>query len=236
MRLISLYLKAIIARIKRIRRKNKRSHFTSDLHFGHANVILYCDRPFKNTKQMDKFLIFQWNCYVAPQDEVYVLGDFALNRNALSVIGPKLNGKKFLISGNHDKTFLKRDSKNKHAAADTKKAVDAGWVVTQQIEVETMGGLKIIMTHLPPKKEGMTQYDERYMNERIDPDEKALHLHGHLHGKYRKRGNLIDVGWDAWQRPITMKEVIDVFHDDELYIASPLENFNKKRQQSEQAT
>ena len=36
-------------------------YFTSDLHFGHANVIGLCSRPFADVEQMDRALIENWN-------------------------------------------------------------------------------------------------------------------------------------------------------------------------------
>jgi calcineurin-like phosphoesterase family protein len=235
-KLIYLYVQAVAARIKRHFRKNNLSWFCSDYHFGHAAIIGYCDRPFRNVKSMDRFLLFQWNCYIGPKDTVYFLGDFALNRQALSTIGPKLNGRKFLVSGNHDKTFLKKESKNKNAAGDINKAVAAGWTVTQKIELGAVRDgeeLRIIMTHLPPKHIELTAYDQRFLNERIDHDPKALHLHGHLHGKYTKKGNAIDVGWDSFRRPVTLKEIMNVFQDERQYIASPIEAFNNWRRENE---
>lgn len=49
--------------------------FTSDLHFGHANVIRFDNRPFATVEEMDAELIRRWNDKVAKGDLVYVLGD-----------------------------------------------------------------------------------------------------------------------------------------------------------------
>ena len=50
--------------------------FTSDLHFGHENVLKMDNRPFKTVDEMDAELIKRWNKKVNKGDIVYVLGDF----------------------------------------------------------------------------------------------------------------------------------------------------------------
>ena len=49
--------------------------FTSDLHFGHTNVITLDKRPFSSVEEMDEELIKRWNKKVGKGDLVYVLGD-----------------------------------------------------------------------------------------------------------------------------------------------------------------
>ena len=65
--------------------------FTGDLHFGHANVIAFDNRPFKTVEEMDAELIRRWNSKVGKGDLTYVLGDMiwkARNDDA-----PELNQK-----------------------------------------------------------------------------------------------------------------------------------------------
>ena len=81
-------------------------YFISDLHFGHENIIKYCNRPFDSTAEMDEELIKKWNEKVKPEDTVYVLGDIALSKFKVDLI-VRLNGKKHLIIGNHDYHNLK---------------------------------------------------------------------------------------------------------------------------------
>jgi len=51
-------------------------HFiTADTHFGHANIIKYCQRPFKDVEAMDKALIRSWNERVKPEDTVFKKND-----------------------------------------------------------------------------------------------------------------------------------------------------------------
>ena len=76
----------------------------ADLHFGHENIIKYCNRPFKDVTHMNETIIANWNNKVSSGDLVYILGDFSMKfdmektKNLLN----RLNGRKVLIMGNHD--------------------------------------------------------------------------------------------------------------------------------------
>lgn len=77
--------------------------FTSDTHFGHKNIIRFCNRPWKTSEEMDEALITNWNSVVKPDDIVFHLGDFAFASNGgWKRIIQRLNGHIFLIVGNHD--------------------------------------------------------------------------------------------------------------------------------------
>ena len=81
----------------------EKTFFTSDTHFGHANIIRLCNRPFKDVEEMNEKLIENWNKVVPEDGTVFHLGDFAFGGSALwnSVI-PRLNGQIYLIIGNHE--------------------------------------------------------------------------------------------------------------------------------------
>lgn len=82
-------------------------YLIGDPHFGHGNIIRYCNRPFTSVEEMNETLIKNWNSVVGKQDIVYVLGDFALcGKNSIIEITQKLNGRKRLILGNHDGASL----------------------------------------------------------------------------------------------------------------------------------
>ena len=77
--------------------------FTADTHFGHAAMIRYENRPFKDTKDMEQKLTKNWNAVVSPEDMVFVLGDFAEgDKVEVTRLCESLNGQKVLILGNHD--------------------------------------------------------------------------------------------------------------------------------------
>ena len=79
---------------------------TADPHFGHNNIIEYCNRPFKSVKEMDNCLITNWNDIVSKSDDIYVLGDLFMKRKSdrhyIEKVLKKLNGRIHLILGNHD--------------------------------------------------------------------------------------------------------------------------------------
>ena len=77
-----------------------------DSHFGHANIIKYCNRPFASVEEMNTEMISRWNKVVATGDTVYHLGDFSFYTGhkweQARKICQQLNGFKILIRGNHD--------------------------------------------------------------------------------------------------------------------------------------
>lgn len=88
--------------------------FTSDHHFGHENIIKFCNRPFENVREMNEQLIERWNEKIEPNDHVYHLGDFGLTyKENLATILDQLNGKKYLIVGNHESAALQNKGKFK---------------------------------------------------------------------------------------------------------------------------
>lgn len=50
-------------------------YFIADTHFGHANVIRFCDRPFKDVNEMDSVMMANWNARVDDCDHIYIIGD-----------------------------------------------------------------------------------------------------------------------------------------------------------------
>lgn len=77
--------------------------FISDLHFGHSNALRFDHRPFETIEEHDSELIRRWNASVGKNDEVYILGDVSWRNPSIAADTMKqLNGRKYLIAGNHD--------------------------------------------------------------------------------------------------------------------------------------
>jgi calcineurin-like phosphoesterase family protein len=83
-----------------------RAWVVADHHFGHRNIIKYCDRPWTDENKMDEDLIKLHNSVVAPDDVVYFLGDMTMKQSDrvgwLQKIVGRMHGTKHLIFGNHD--------------------------------------------------------------------------------------------------------------------------------------
>lgn len=72
--------------------------FIADMHFDDDNIRRYENRPFETVQEMNDAIVKNWNDAVEEGDEVYIIGDIG-NEDYIK----KLNGKKYLVKGNHDK-------------------------------------------------------------------------------------------------------------------------------------
>lgn len=83
--------------------------FTSDTHFGDERALRLSSRPFQDVEEMDNELIRRWNETVPEDGIVFHLGDFGFGTYQRGhEILRKLNGRKYLILGNHDQQTICR--------------------------------------------------------------------------------------------------------------------------------
>lgn len=153
--------------------------FTADPHFGHANIIKYCNRPFADVDEMDDALIRNWNSCVKKDEHVYVLGDFSFAppQNYF----PLLNGHKHLIIGNHDQKRVK--------------ALEKLFVWCKYYHE-----LRHLKQHIVLMHYGMRVWNRHHHG--------SWHLYGHSHGTLPSHGLSIDVGVDAHNYyPVSFSEV-----------------------------
>lgn len=182
--------------------------FSSDQHFGHANIIKYCNRPFADVDDMRRVLTEKWNEKVGPRDRVYVLGDFAFgNLSFYERILKSLNGEKYLIRGNHDR-------------GNTGKLEGVGFRCVLSELLYQLGPHLVIMSHYPYAADPM----EERINQRSDgetfvdkfagrrPKDKGNYLlHGHVHTAWKKKGRCINVGVDRWgYAPVSEGELVEL--------------------------
>ncbi|MBR5805558.1 MAG: metallophosphoesterase [Oscillospiraceae bacterium] len=76
----------------------------ADTHLGDDIIIKLENRPFKNSKEQTDSIVEKWNSVVNEDDIVYVVGDFLhIGCDSYHMEqAKKLNGKKYLVRGNHD--------------------------------------------------------------------------------------------------------------------------------------
>lgn len=106
------------------RKRNRRTWLIADTHFGHAKILDYEARPWGNISDHDEALVENWNSVVSEGDTVWHLGDFVLVQRSpeqvaqdilngisgtqnqaahIASILPRLNGRKRIVCGNHDR-------------------------------------------------------------------------------------------------------------------------------------
>ena len=163
--------------------------WTADLHFGHQNIIKYCNRPFSSVEEMDESLIKKWNQKVQPADTVWIIGDFAFaNKERMLEILLRLNGIKKLVPGNHDGALLKSEECCRQFAE-----------IHHGIHEIKIGSQFIVMCHYP-----LMSWNRSFHG--------SYHLHGHTHGgiKFDEKYRRLDVGVDVSSdfSPISFQEIV----------------------------
>lgn len=188
--------------------------FTSDLHFGHAAILRFADRPWWHVEEMNRGLIERWNYHVNDDDTVYVLGDFAMGDRSMNVtFAGKLAGHKYLVSGNHDhcwwggkKTW--REWIPLYANYFNILNSEPGPLTVDYPMEDRM----LELCHFP-RVDANDRYDERYKTWRPDKDGKNWLLHGHTHSKekIRQDARQIHVGTDAWDyAPVALEQLLEL--------------------------
>lgn len=182
---------------------------TSDLHLGHDFVARL--RGFDDHQDHDTTIARNWDRRVQPGDQVWVLGDVAMNGWAA-----RLNwftqrpGTKHLVLGNHDRAHpLHRSA---HAHLRTYLEVFETVQVAAQLRHR---GRSLLLSHFPYGGEGetRTEHEDRYTQWRLR-DEGGVLLHGHVHDTVRVRrsaadSTMVHVGLDAWGlAPVTLTEAV----------------------------
>lgn len=142
--------------------------FTADTHFNHEAILKYCQRPFSTVEEMNECLIENWNNKVGKKDRIYIIGDFCFSDH-LKIVS-RLNGKKHLIVGNHDKSLNQN--------------ILSHFVSVSQRKEIKVDNRFFILEHCP-----LRTWEECYMG--------SVHLFGHVHGRINTYNLSFDVGVDT---------------------------------------
>lgn len=142
--------------------------YISDLHFFHENMNHSMDnRGFESAEAMNEYMIKQWNKKVRNNDDVVILGDLSMERGSkTSEVVRRLNGRKYLIVGNHDK-YLDDRSFDKTLFE---------WIEPyKEIKDDKR---KVILSHYP-----IFCYNGQFQLDK-EGNPKTYMLYGHVHNTY----------------------------------------------------
>lgn len=164
--------------------KDRRVFFTADLHFDHANVIPYDDRPFADVHDMACGLIERWNDTVGDDDLVFVLGDFLWTSGGRKKVQARaralldaLNGEKILVCGNHDRPLYKHGTSLFSAAFHGHLADPTSNPLAIIKGAHKRGPVVVGMSHEPS---GHVLEETIVLAAQVNAA-RAFYLHGHLH-------------------------------------------------------
>lgn len=197
---------------------------SSDTHFLHAMVAGL--RGFATSEEHDETVIERWNKLVRPADFVWHLGDVGLgNEGKVLEQAARLNGRKHLITGNHDACWPGHRS----ARSRQRRWLEVFESVQAFAKIR-LDGQTALLSHFP--YEGDHTAEERHSQFRLR-DEGEWLIHGHTHqdsqlgrsmryltimdpvtgapGVPRPLGREVHVGLDAWNlRPAPEGDVISL--------------------------
>lgn len=185
-------------------------YFTADCHFGHANIIKHTNRPFASVEEMDETLIQNWNKKVHRNDTVYIVGDLFFRAAEVESTLERLKGKKHLILGNHDKSWIKKVEVGKYFES-----------VHALAEISD-GKHGITLCHYP-----LLSWDHA---------QRTYMIHGHIHNNTNmdywpllvNRERALNAGCDInGFEPVTFDELVENnrrFKQDSVALAEPEES------------
>ena len=187
------------------------SYITSDLHFGQRSILQYCSHTrgkYGTVEEMTDGMIEEWNNTVTPDDFVYILGDVSFYNLPRTVeVLQTLNGSKFLVAGNHDRSFRDR-GKFKACFINI---VDYHTFTYKQVGIPQV---RVVIMHYP-------------ILDWYGMPDGSIHCYGHLHGRpsgldqYRA----IDVGVDATGKVVSkLRDIVELALQKEIKPRGQIEN------------
>lgn len=160
--------------------------FTADEHYGHRNIIDYCERPYDSVEDMDESLIANHNSRVGKHDTTIHAGDFTLVKNRKIVWTKyidRLNGNHVFLRGSHDYWMN-------------------GLKGFDQIWEKKIGKHYVVVCHYAMRTWARSHYN-------------SWQLYGHSHGKLNPVGKQHDIGVDNnIFFPVSMDQITQIMMND----------------------
>ena len=183
----------------------KDTFIIADTHFAHANVLEY--EPTRKVvlgDYPDDRMVELWNQTVGKDDIVFHLGDFAFKSEAVRTWSQKLNGIKYLLRGNHDK------SAQTYLDSGFAEVIDFPAKGEPAYHIADVNGVRILFSHYPIVTDGFDDTHWRYLSNVFDRGRCDINIHGHIHSMQLNEKFCINASVEAiGYTPIKLGELLN---------------------------
>lgn len=190
-----------------MKHKHTNIWFTSDTHFYHSKVIKMCNRPFDDVEDMNESIINNYNKLVKKEDVGIFVGDiFFCSKTKARDIMSRLNGRKILVLGNHDRGMQSMLN------------IGFDWVCYEmwlpiahtQVQIKHYPFLPTKWDlNVPWWQKFLISVEDRVKYaDRRPKNEGQFLIHGHTHSKEKYNKKAIHIGVDANKfKPVSIFEI-----------------------------
>jgi calcineurin-like phosphoesterase family protein len=201
--------------------------YTADPHLGHERIIELCNRPFADVGEMNEAILDGINSEVGGRNTLVILGDIVLGKfeETLKLLKQIHAAKVLLIPGNHDRFSLAYGHKG---ALETQRLRRRLWMIEYEnlrrnasircVEdrersawLSKVAGQPVLLSHYPYVGDSQSGAGGKDRHQHLRPLDQGLPLiHGHVHGLWRARGRMLNVGVDVnGFKPVSEFEIAD---------------------------
>ena len=179
-------------------------YFSADLHLGHDKLSIYGERGFTTVKEMNEAIVNNFNKRIGPEDNLYILGDVVAGEVEEGIrYLSRLNGKKYIIIGNHDKE--EKLEKYKTIPGVTVLGFGYNYIYNKK--------KKFFLSHYPCCTENFSVEEQDGKKVFTKPLSKlTINLSGHTHSKelWDDRTLSYNVAVDAHNMyPVSIEEIVE---------------------------
>lgn len=185
--------------------------FTSDTHYGHSNIIKYCDRPYADAHHMNVDLVNRAVRDLDAGDELWHLGDVAMGNLDSSLTNlARIPVDVTLVAGNHDRCHPYNGDRAARFVEVYRAKCNLADLVLTNTRLTLANGAEVQVSHFPyaePNPQPERGRDGHLIADKFTQwrpiDDGSWLLCGHVHERWRQHGRMINVGVDAWGgRPV----------------------------------
>jgi len=189
------------------------------LHFDDERLNLYFrEELFKNSKEVNEYIVKMWNKTVGKQDLVIVAGDVSMTLDGLSMLN-ECNGEKWLVKGNYDINI------NDESGKGTAKYEINDKILSRYFEK--------IVDELEVKIDGKIFYINHFPT---NAKTNVFNICGHIHKLFLVQRNIINISADAnnfiplsEEKILFLHNAIKKFYDANVFIGEAIANVANRK-------